>query len=83
MVTKLCLQFCWMIQTYELILHYNKMHSGFQCSFFFLVIDDSSGRKGRFAEVGFGYAAVVALEPFSVVVTSVLDFWLGMVATIV
>nr|GFA73152.1 hypothetical protein [Tanacetum cinerariifolium] len=52
------------------------MHSGFQCSFFFLVSDDSSGRRGRFAEVGFGYASVAALAPSSVAAASVLDFWL-------
>nr|GEZ63723.1 putative RNA-directed DNA polymerase, eukaryota, reverse transcriptase zinc-binding domain protein [Tanacetum cinerariifolium] len=47
------------------------------------VSDDSSGRIWRFAEVGFGYAVVAALAPSFVVVASVLDFWLGMVATIV
>nr|GEX82893.1 hypothetical protein [Tanacetum cinerariifolium] len=55
-------------------LHYNRMHSGFQCSFFFLVSDDSSRRRGRFVEFGFDSAVVAALAPSSVAAASVLDF---------
>ncbi|GJT27946.1 3-oxo-delta(4,5)-steroid 5-beta-reductase-like protein [Tanacetum coccineum] len=51
-------------------------------SFLFFASDDSSGRRGRFAVLGFG-SAVVAVVALSFVAGSVLDFWAGMVETIV